>query len=260
MQTMFSTDYQCQFLIGPANDPATGTPAKLGALVAKRTWQVNGSTLTPAAAQEPITTADDPQAAPFRYESDLVLVKAKADLIVLDPAHVVDPPGVTYTVTRSGTGEALTFVVPAAHYQPILGWRDRTTGTRLAQAGDAANFHPSPQQLVPNGFDNRFLNGMVDPLPFSPWTSGETITITRAQGGPAVPERTLTLPASAPTATLVYSAGATTRTLQPPMRHDTIVLHVDRSVCLTVWRATWRWNAPEGTPITDADYVRLEVS
>jgi hypothetical protein len=164
---------------------------------------------------------------------------------------------VVYTVTRSANGETLTFVVPGAAYQPVLGWRDRTTGTRLAQAGDAAHFDPS-LALLPAGFQNRFFNGMVDPQPFSPWTAGETITIMRA----AVPERSLTLPETAPTARVVYQRGATTQTWNPPMRHDTVVLHVDRSVCLTVWRATWRWNAPGAPPtaVTDEDYVSLEVS
>ena len=262
METVFAPDFQCQFLIGPAIDPASGAPAKLGAVVAKRTWAVAGDgTLTPAAAQEPIATADDPATPPRRYESDLVLIKDRADLVLLDPARAADPAGVVYTVTRTANGETLAFVVTAADpdnpYQPILGWRDRGKGTRVAQAGDAANFHHD-QQLLPTGFQNRFFNGMVDPQPFSPWQPGETIAVKRTAGGATSDERSLTLPAAAPATTLTLSGG---RTVHPPMRHDTVVWLAAEAKCLTAWRATWPWAQPEpGVAATDEDYLRLEVA
>jgi hypothetical protein len=189
-----------------------------------------------------------------------VLVKDRADLVVLDSTHAADLPGVVYTVTRSSNAETLAFTVPPDDYQPILGWRDRTKDPRKSQAGDAGGFdHTS--MLLPAGFQNRFLNGMVDPQPFSTWVAGETITVKRTEGGATVDVRSVRLPDTVPAATLVYRQGAATVTAHPPMRFDTVVVQVQRGVALTVWRATWNWAAPEaGASVGDADYVRLEVT
>lgn len=236
------------FLLGfrapPGGMGLGGQAEKVGVLVARNAVRFDGTPVSPG----PVLVADEPFAGspaegPFRHESEIATDKPAPDVIVVHGAAHTDTAFGTLRVDRGtgfGAATALRF-----------GWRVRTGGLRLVEAGregatgdprSLKGFDPAVADL-PDNFTNRFNNGH-NSAPVSPalaFQEGHRLQFTDTTVGPAV-SRTLTIPA--PPALSVTENGAP---LSPPLtlqpRVDTVVMDRAAQLFTIVWRATFPWQA-----------------
>jgi hypothetical protein len=133
------------FLLGSRKDGAVDQ--RVGALIAK-----HASTGTPE-----ILMVDVGYVAgsldPIKIEADVVAYKPVLDVVVVRNVADVGSVFGNITITRNGSSS------PA---QPLkYGWRMRGESPRKDEAGAVTSFTPDPTKpwKLPDGFQNRFLNG-----------------------------------------------------------------------------------------------------
>lgn len=184
---------------------------------------------------------------PFRVEAEVAPYKPEPDVVVVDAVAAMLPGG------PFAPPEDVAAALPAAVFGSVaidrgagfgapvglsFGWRPRSSGPRLAEAGNAAGFDPDAQAL-PAGFVNRFFNGqpLAGQALFEP---GHHLHFIDTTG--AVDVHTELLIPEPPLTLSVTQDGAA---LQPPAlmvpRVDTVLMDRGAATFTLVWRAVLPW-------------------